>query len=78
MGRHASAAPEFAAQGGPAHLQLEPTRLGGVTDCASGDADDLPQHNAAEHGKATAPCIALTESCTHTTKRRSATTRLHG
>jgi hypothetical protein len=75
-----SAAPDFGAQGGSAHLQVEPTRLGRVTDCAGGDADDLPQHNAAEYGKATAPncCVALTESCTHTIKARSATTRLHG
>jgi hypothetical protein len=75
-----AASSALGAQSGSAHLQLEPTRFGGVTNCAGGDADDLPQHNAAEYGKATAPncCVALTESCTHTIKARSATTRLHG
>jgi hypothetical protein len=76
----AGSAPEFAAQSGSAHLQLEPTRRGGVTDCAGGDAYHLPQHNATECGQPTAPFgfLAPTQSSTHINKATSANCRLHG
>jgi hypothetical protein len=44
----------LAAQGGSAHLELEPARFGRVADCADGYTDYLPQDVAAQYGKATA------------------------
>jgi hypothetical protein len=63
-----------------AHFQLEPARLGRVSDCAGGEADHVPQQVASEYGEAAAPVrwLGVTKSCAHATKAKSATTRLRG
>jgi hypothetical protein len=33
-----------------AHFQLEPARLGRISDCVGGEADHVPQHVASEYG----------------------------
>jgi hypothetical protein len=63
------ASSNFAVPRGSAHRQLEPARLGGVTDGAGSDTDQLPQDIAAEGGKATTP--AVTASWTHTRRLRA-------